>query len=66
MQRPAQLHCRVLSYGTGEAPAQGGGRVTIPGGVQEPLRCDTEGRGLWAWWGWAGAGLGELRDLSQP
>ncbi len=34
--------------------AQGGGGVTVPGGVQEPWRCGTEGRGQWAWWGWAG------------
>ena len=26
--------------------AQGGGGVTIPGGVQEIFRCCTEGRGL--------------------
>ena len=30
--------------------AQGGGAVTIPGGVQEPCGCGTEGRGQWAWW----------------
>ena len=30
------------------------GRVTVPGGVQEPCGCGTEGRGKWAWWGWAG------------
>lgn len=30
---------------------QGGGEVTIPGGVQQPWRCDTEGRGHWVWWG---------------
>ena len=27
--------------------------VAIPGGVQEPCGCGTEGRGWWAWWGWA-------------
>ena len=27
--------------------AQGGGGVTVPGGVQEPCRCDTVGRGEW-------------------
>jgi len=32
--------------------AQGGGGVTIPGGVPEPWGCGTEGRGQWAWWGW--------------
>ena len=25
--------------------AQGGGGVTVPGGVQETWRCDAEGRG---------------------
>jgi len=29
-----------------EWAAQGGGGVTIPGGVQETLRCCTEGCGL--------------------
>ena len=29
-----------------EWAAQGGGRVTIPGGVQETYRCCTEGHGL--------------------
>ncbi len=31
--------------------AQGGGGVTIPGGVQELCTCGTEGRAWWAWWG---------------
>jgi len=31
--------------------AQGGGAVTVPGGVEEPCGCGTEGRGQWAWWG---------------
>ena len=31
--------------------AQGGGGVTIPGGVPEPWGCGTEGCGQWAWWG---------------
>ena len=35
----------------GEA-AQGGGGVSIPGGVPEQWKCGTEGRGQWAWWGW--------------
>ena len=29
-----------------EWAAQGGGGVTVPGGVQETLRCCTKGRGL--------------------
>jgi len=33
--------------------AQGGGGVTVPGGVEEPCGCGTEGRGQWARWGWA-------------
>ena len=39
--------------------AQGGGAVTVPGGVPEPCGCGTEGRGQWAWWG-----LVRLDDLS--
>ena len=30
--------------------AQGGGAATIPGGVEEPCGCGTEGRGQWARW----------------
>ena len=33
--------------------AQGGGGVTVPGGVEEPCGCGTEGCGQRAWWGWA-------------
>ena len=44
----------------------GSGGVTIPGGVQEPGRCGTEGRGQWSWWGWVGFGLDDLSDLFQP
>ena len=33
-----------------ERAAQGGGRVTIAGGVQELWRRGTEGHGQWAWW----------------
>jgi len=32
--------------------AQGGGALTIPGGVQELCRCGTEGRGLVGRQGW--------------
>ena len=45
--------------------AQGGGGVTVPGAVPEPWRCGTEACGHWAWWGWAGVGLNDLRDLFQ-
>jgi len=41
--------------GSGTA-AQGGGAVTVPGGVPEPCGCGTEGRGQGAWWGWAAGG----------
>ena len=36
-----------------EQAAQGGGGVTVPGGVQEPCGCGIEEHGQWAWWGWA-------------
>jgi len=51
-------------WGSGTA-AQGGGAVTIPGGVEEPCGCGTEGRGQWAWWGWVDVGQGDLRGLFQ-
>ena len=38
--------------------AQGGGGVTIFGGVQEMCGCGTEERGQWAWWGWVGGWTG--------
>lgn len=44
---------RFLLNSSGEAVAQaarGGRVVTVPGGVQEPWRCSTEGCGVWAWW----------------
>ena len=34
-----------------EQADQGGGGDTIPGGVQEPWRCGTEGCVQWTWWG---------------
>jgi len=37
-------------WGSGTA-AQGGGAVTVPGGVQEACRRGTEGPGQQAWWG---------------
>ena len=42
---------------------KGSGGVPIPGGVPEPWGCGTEGRGQWAWWGWAGVGLVDLSGL---
>ena len=30
--------------------AQGGGAVTVPGGVQGTWRCGTDGHGQWWWW----------------
>ena len=46
--------------------AQGGGGVTVPGGVPEPCGCGTEGHGQWAWCGGLLVGLGGLRGLFQP
>jgi len=45
---------------------QGGGGVTIPGGVEEPCGCGTEGRGQWAWGGRLMVELGDPRGLFQP
>ena len=51
MQKDIRLDIRRKSFLTksGEARAQtaqgNGGVIIIPGGVQEPWRCDTEGRG---------------------
>ena len=46
--------------------AQGGGGVTVPGGVQEPFKC-TEGHGIVGNTGdrWT-VGLDDLRGLFQP
>ena len=47
---------KLLLQKSGEAvaqAAQGGGGVTIPGGVPEMRRCGTEGHGQWARCGWA-------------
>ena len=38
----------------------------VPGGVEEPCGCGTEGRGQWAWWGWLMIGPSGLRGLFQP
>ena len=43
--------------------AQGGGGVTISGGVQEPWTHGTESCGQWAWWD--GLGLGFLEVFSD-
>jgi len=43
-----------------EQAAQGGGGVTIHGGVSEPWRWGTEGHGWWAWWDGVGLDLGIL------
>jgi len=37
--------------------------VTAPGDVPEQWRCGTWGHDQWAWWGWVGLGLGDLRGL---
>jgi len=42
---------KILLRKSGEAlaqAAQGGGRVTVPGSVQELWRCSTEGHSEWA------------------
>ena len=38
--------------------AQGGGGVTVLGGIPELWGCGTEGRGQWARWGGLGLDLG--------
>ena len=45
--------------------AQGGGGVTVPGGVEEPCGCGTEGCGQWAWSGGLMVGIGSLKGLFQ-
>ena len=45
--------------------AQGGGGVTVPGGVPEPCGCGTEGHGQWAWCDGLLVGLGGLRGHSN-
>jgi len=40
---PEQWSCNGISRA-----AQGGGGVTVPGGVPEPRGCGTEERGYWA------------------
>jgi len=47
--------------------AQGGGGVTIPGGVQEMFRCCAKGRSIMGNTGsrWT-VGLGDLGGLFQP
>jgi len=53
---PEETKTLTLSVGDGlEHVAQGGGGVTVPGGVQETCRCGTEWRGLvgmveMSWW----------------
>ena len=42
---------------------QGGGGVTMSGGVQELWRCGTEGRGQRALWDGLMAGPGDLRGF---
>ena len=45
--------------------AQGGGGVTIPGGVPQLWGCGTEGCGQWARWGGLGLGLVSLEIFSN-
>ena len=45
--------------------AQGGGAVTVPGGVEESCGCGTEGCGQWVWWAGLMVGLDDLRGFFQ-
>ena len=45
--------------------AQGGGGVTVTGGVPEPWGRGTEGCGQWAWWDGLGLGLGISKVFSN-
>ena len=59
---------KVILGKSGEAvaqAAQGGGRVTIPGGVQETRGCVTEGRDQWARCDGLTIGLDDLSILSN-
>ena len=58
------FHLRKSGSALAQA-AQGGGRVTIPGGVPEPWRCGTEGHGQWVWWDGLGLDLGTLEIISN-
>ena len=51
------MTCNKLLKSTGTAAQEGGG-VTVLGGVLVLWGCGTEGRGQWAWWGWAGGWTG--------
>ena len=46
-----------------QLPRNGG--VTVRGGVPEPWRCGTEGRGQWVWWHGGEVGLGILEIFSK-
>ena len=46
--------------------AQGGGAVTVPGGVPEPCGCGTEDMVGGHGGDRLAVGLGDLRGLSQP
>ena len=43
--------------------AQGGGAVTVLGGVEEPCGCGTEGCGQWARWDGVGLDLVILEEV---
>ena len=45
----------------------GSGGVTVPGGVQEPWGCGTEGHAQWAWWDELGLGISVVfSNLNDP
>ena len=51
------IHCKgvlLSSMASFLTLAQGGGTVTIPGGVQETFSCGTEGRGMVGMGQWLG------------
>ena len=56
---------RVVRHQRVVQAAQRGGGVTVHGGVQELLRCGTEGRGQWVWWDGLVLGLEILEVFSN-
>jgi len=63
LEREGGMTTLPKSGGAVAQAAQGGGGVTISGGVQEPWRCGTKTYGQWAWCGGSVFGLGDFCDL---
>ena len=57
---------KFFSFKAVAQAAQGGGGVTIPGGVEEPHGRGTEGHGQLAWCDGLMVGLDALSGLFQP